>query len=221
MTSRDLGLLQRNLPTICSISVVYLHVETLSEADSRELLCMHAFGQPTAPGDLAALACEVADICAGLPLTLTVTGSFLAVHRSPEAWREVCHNLRQAKPPDGQLENDTIFASLRASYTCLHPSLQDKLMDVACVLLGVSAAHAVCAWSPGGLLELENLRNLSLVTVEDGMLGMHDQIRDMLRRQARAGIRSRHAGLYAWGPDAREILTGQKVSRGDPDHTGV
>ena len=211
VTSRDRGLLQRFLPSL-SMPFQCLEVQLLSPWDSLELLCLHVFGSPNAPSQWAERAKEAADTCSGLPVTLSVIGSFLAGQRDPQIWEDVCYRLHKAQPPDGLQNNDSIFAKLRVSYDFLEHTLQDMLLDVACALLGHIASAAVCAWGPGGKLGLENLRNLSLVTVEKGLLAMHDQIRDMLRSQVEQDMSGRLR--YAWDQTAAEIMrssTAQQV----------
>ena len=206
VTSRNHGLLQQYLPTL-GMPFMCVEVELLPGSDSLALLCLHAFGRPDAPPKLAGIAARVAATCNGLGLALRVTGSFLKIHRDPQIWEDVCYRLQSAQSLDGQ-ENGILFASLRVSYDNLSCTLQDMLMDVACILLGRTVAAAVCAWGQAGKLGLETLRNLSLVTVNGGVLGMHDQMRDMLRSQVVQDTPGRHH--YAWDQQAADTCRSSK-----------
>ena len=207
VTSRNRGLLQEHLPRLCNGRYALVQVDLLSQSDSRRMLNLHAFGRPEAISHLATEAEEVADTCSCLPITLRVTGSFLAQHQSAQMWQGVCYRLRQAQPVNGQLNDDDIFASLRVSYTYLHPTMQTMLMDIACVLLGQPESAVSFAWGSDGLLGLENLKNLSLITVNGmGTLVMHDQVRDMLQSHASNHSNDKHASMYAWGAYASEVL---------------
>ena len=164
------------------------------------MLCLHAFGKPQAPSALEGLAMEAADICSGLPLTLSVVGRHLILHRDRQAWEGALCLLRQAEELDGRANGST-FARMRVSYDYLAQNLQNMLIEIASMLVGRPTSTAIHAWDAGGL-RLENLRSLCLISVEDGMLGMHDLVRDMLLSVAAGG---RHASWYAREPQAADI----------------
>ena len=206
VTSRNLSLLQQYLSTL-SMTFMCIEVDLLSQSESLELLCLHAFGEPRAPSDWAGLARSTAENCNGLPLTLSVIGSFLAMHREPLAWEDVCDRLQQTRRPDGLQDNDR----LRITYDYLDPTLQDILMDVACVLLGCTASAAICAWGPEAMLKLIVLQKLSLVIVEGDALGMNDEMRDMLRSQVKQERFGRHQ--YAWDQQAADICTASNAQQ--------
>ena len=217
VTSRNRQLLQTHFTRCFGSAFRCLEVDLLSDHASRELLCLHAYGQWKPPSRTAPKAAEllgaIAAICSNLPLTLSVAGAFMAMHPDTEIWKDMCYRLQKAQDLDGQ--NDSMFATLRISYDVLDPALQTMLMDVACVLLGQTAAIAVRAWGQGGRLGLANLQMLSLVTLERGILGMHDQMRDALRALACQSSSDKHAGYYAWDKEAPELLNtrqGRQVS---------
>ena len=191
ITSRNSDLLRRFLPALSSTTPKCVEIELLSGQHSQQMLCLHAFGQPQAPSALQGLAEEAADTCSGLPLTLSVVGRHLVPYRDVQAWQGVLALLRRAEELDG-CASGSIFARLRISYDHLNKRMQDMLVEIACMLLGRTPSIATLAWDVG-LLLLENLKNLCLVTVQNGMLGMHDQMRDMLLSIAAEG---RHAGWY-------------------------
>ena len=72
-------------------------------------------------------------------------------------------------------------------------------MDVACVLLGEPADLAVKAWGEDGQWHLDRLINGSLLSIRDGRLAMHDQLRDMGRSfvNKRTSLDG-YKGLYCW-----------------------
>ena len=215
VTSRDLGLLQRTLPGLCSNTPEYVEVQLLSRQDSQQMLCLHAFGRSQAPTQLEPLAMKAADACGGLPLTLRVVGSFLAVYQDPQAWKGAIYKLQQAQELDSS-RNGGIFAKLRVSYDNLDTETQDLLMDIACVLLGQSASVAVCAGGAAGFLGLETLSHLSLISINDDVLGMHDQVRDMLRSLASEHSGDRHAGWYERDGQAADILSNPRANQVSP-----
>ncbi|KAK9811725.1 hypothetical protein WJX72_009051 [[Myrmecia] bisecta] len=147
-------------------------------------------------GEMHGLRPTMVQACAGLPLTLKVLGGFLN-GKSAAIWTETLHKLRQAKdlPVD---DNNKVFQRLRISYDGLDWEEQQMFLDVACLLLGRSAATAKRIWAGSGWSPHSGLFLLTsrcLLTVdEDGNLAMHDQLRDMGR------------AIEARGPGMRQDL---------------
>ncbi|KAK9836911.1 hypothetical protein WJX74_010990 [Apatococcus lobatus] len=210
VTSRDQGLLQRTLPGLCSTTPEYVEIQLLSRQDSQLMLCLHAFGQNHAPAHLAQLAKEAANACGGLPSSLSVVGSYLAACQDPQAWRNAIYKLQHAQELDNS-GNGTIFARLRVSYDFLDTETQDMLMEIACGLLGQPSSFAACAWGTAGLLRLEKLKHLSLISVKYGRLVMHDQVRDMLQSLANPHSGDRHACWYHWDQNVAPILSSPSI----------
>ncbi|KAK9811260.1 hypothetical protein WJX72_000747 [[Myrmecia] bisecta] len=134
------------------------------------------------PENLAGLVAKVVTGCAGLPLTLKVLGRYL--QRKPNnIWLEALKSLTRAK--DLTDSDDKVFRRLRISYDGLDWEEQQMFLDVACLLLGRSAATAKRIWAGSkwpSETGLAGLTGRSLVTVDkDGNLAMHDQLRDMGR----------------------------------------
>lgn len=211
ITTRDHGLLEQHLSNLCGSNTwTCLPVHELSEAQGRELFCLHAFKRPQAPANMEVLAAEAADMCGGLPLTLEVIGSFLA-NKKAELWPAACKRLRWAQSLDCSKGKERIFSRLRISFDDLDEDAQTMLMDIACVLLGERLLPAVAAWGDGAELRLQNVINLSLIKLKPSrfpgggvtldqrlIFDMHDQLRDMLRAMT-SEQGSRYYRQYAWG----------------------
>ncbi|KAI5058208.1 hypothetical protein GOP47_0026378 [Adiantum capillus-veneris] len=128
-------------------------MQFLGPESAKMLFCWHAFLQPYPPIGLVEIAQQVIDSCQGLPLSL---------------------------------QGKDIFDTLRISVDALERDLQEAFLDVSCFLIGKPAETALRVWKGCGwtaLHYLEVLKNKSLITVDsqDGLIGMHDQIRDMGR----------------------------------------
>ena len=181
VTSRKRSLLESSMGGLCSRQPAYLEASCLSENASLELFCRHAFPiqQRYAPCGWESLSAKAAKACAGLPLSLTVIGSFLKGKVQLGQWRNALDRLHKAESLTGDRE-DSLFSILKLSFDDLAKRERDMFMDVACVLLGQCSKLAECAWEES--LGLDNLKSRSLVSIdEEGRLGMHDQLRDMGR----------------------------------------
>ncbi|KAK9804001.1 hypothetical protein WJX72_011654 [[Myrmecia] bisecta] len=119
-------------------------VGLLKDEQARQLFCLHAFPDGPVPEGLAGLAEKVVTACAGLPLTLKVLGRYL--QRKPNnIWLEALRSLTRAKDlPDS---DEKVFRRLRISYDGLDWEEQQMFLDVACLLLGRSAAAAKSVWA--------------------------------------------------------------------------
>ncbi len=181
VTSRKEALLTACMPKLCGRQPAYLKVDFLSEVSSLQLFCRHAFPsqQGSAPFRWDGPSRQAAAACGGLPLSLTVIGSYLEGKVQPEEWEDALGRLQTAQSLEGD-NDDRVFSTLKISFDDLGRAEKDMFMDVACVLLGQSSEAAVFAWEDS--LGLRNLKSRSLVSVdESGRLCMHDQLRDMGR----------------------------------------
>ncbi len=197
VTSRDGAMLRQTMPELCRCQPACVPVMALSDSASLQLFCRHAFPsqQGFAPDGWDIISEKAARACAGLPLSLTVIGSFLQQKFDARKWEEALSRLHKARSLGGA-SKDPIFSTLKISFDDLAEEEQDMFMDVACVLLGQSSEQAMCAWETS--LGLDNLVSRSLVSINGhGRLGMHDQLRDMGRSfTLRAG--SRFHDKYVW-----------------------
>ncbi|KAK9811557.1 hypothetical protein WJX72_005824 [[Myrmecia] bisecta] len=177
ITSRDGDLLKR---AGCQPAVA---VDLLSTEQSTQLFNMHAFPDGLVAPDLQKLVHQVVEACGCLPMTLKVLGCYVKGMTST-VWPETVKQLKAAQDLPGS-DDDKVFRRLRISYDGLGWQQQQMFLDVACLLLGRSAAAAKRAWagsswpSEAGLSLL--LTRCLLTMDECGNLAMHDQLRDMGR----------------------------------------
>ncbi|KAG0609443.1 hypothetical protein M758_8G185100 [Ceratodon purpureus] len=188
ITSRDRHVVTQAMAGAESQEVY--EVPVLNKYDSRCLFNQHAFLSETPSEGFADLAAEVADACGGHALSLETVGASLFDKKGREdmeIWSEAVKALE---------ENEDVFGKLRSTYERL-PTDGDRAMflDVACMLIGMKKEVALTIWkscsgcsgaqcstsrTPG--LALRRLMDRSLVRVdEEGMLRMHDVLRDMGR----------------------------------------
>ncbi|KAG0600938.1 hypothetical protein M758_11G072100 [Ceratodon purpureus] len=149
-------------------------------------------------GDFESVLNDIVDACAGLPLSLEVMGSCIGSYLRDcdvssrdclELWRGALQQFRDAEALDGAAAgNERLWKSLRRSYDDLGPSLQEKFLDVACFFCGslrYDYRSLLLLWGgrPSDRVDLKNLQDRCLFKVdrEDGVVTMHDQLRDMGR----------------------------------------
>ena len=189
-------------------------VDVLDSAAELELFCGHAFRASRPPTAYRELADEAVEKCAGLPLTISVVGSFLRGLADQATWRAALAALQAAQPLSGcRTEDDALWGRLKVSYDMLGPPEKEMFLDIACCMLGKGYSATLPAWGRLGELCLGNLVNKSLVRVgNEGQLEMHDQLRDMGQQIVKMeeplvpALRSR-----VWMPDAMQLGTGQQV----------
>ncbi|KAG0557163.1 hypothetical protein KC19_11G106800 [Ceratodon purpureus] len=141
---------------------------------------------------------SIVDACAGLPLSLEVMGSCIGSYLKDcdvssreclELWRGALQKFRDAEALDGaEAGNERPWKSLRISYDDLGPSLREKFLDVACFFCGslrydYNSLLRIWGGKPSDCVDLKNLQDRCLFRVnkEDGVVTMHDQLRDMGR----------------------------------------
>ena len=221
ITSRQHDVLKDAMKTLPKAFKAVYEVKTLDKFYSRRLFNMHAFGSETPNEGFVELAETIADACGGLPLSLTVLGSYLFDKMNKEIWVESVKVLR---------ENRKIIDQLRICYDGL-PTDGDKAMflDIACMLIGVkqeiamtiwkSCSNCSCSCSKTPASSLRNLIDRSLVKLdEDDKLRMHDVLRDMgrdvvKRDHVKGRARPRKKWTHLWDPViAEQELSHAKVS---------
>ncbi|KAG0586146.1 hypothetical protein KC19_2G068200 [Ceratodon purpureus] len=149
-------------------------------------------------GDFEIVFKDIVDACAGLPLSLEVMGSWIGSYLRDcdvpsgnclELWRGALQKFRDAEALDGAAGgNERLWKSLRVSYDDLGPSLREKFLDVACFFCGslrygYRSLLRIWGGKPSDFVDLKNLQDRCLFKVDrnDGVVTMHDQLRDMGR----------------------------------------
>ena len=189
-------------------------VGLLDSQAALELFSWHAFLAKEPPSRYSELAAKAVKYCEGLPLTLTVLGTYLWDQPDAVAWEAALKKLRAAHSlTRGRPEQDQLWGKLRLSYDALGAPEQQMFLDIACCMLGRQVSTVLPAWGPGAHTALRNLVGRSLVIMDDSdQLKMNEQLRNMAReivvtenRQAPA-LRSR-----IWMPEALQVVNGEQV----------
>ena len=222
ITSRRHDVLEDAMKSLRTASKAVYEVKTLDKSYSRRLFNMHAFGSERPSEGFVELAERISDACGGLPLSLTVMGSYLfhkKKHEDKEIWVESVKMLR---------ENREIIDKLRICYDGL-PTDGDRAMfrDIACMLIGVKRERAMTIWksysycscncSITPATSLRNLIDRSLVKVdEDDTLRMHDVLRDMGRDVIKTGgVKGQQQPAKEWTHLWDPVIAEQELSRGE------
>ncbi|KAG0588337.1 hypothetical protein KC19_2G235800 [Ceratodon purpureus] len=140
---------------------------------------------------------DVVKACCGLPLSLEVMGRLLGSYLSKidlsskqclDCWKGALEKLKNAEPLEGGYDNDKLWKVLKISYDALHENEKNMFLDIACFFSDtVQYSEQTLIWIWGGkeskLNELRNLKERCLVKInkDDGVVTMHDQLRDMGR----------------------------------------
>ncbi|KAG0627312.1 hypothetical protein M758_2G191200 [Ceratodon purpureus] len=152
---------------------------------------------------------DVVRACCGLPLSLEVMGRLLGSYLSKndlsskqclDCWKGALEKLKNAEPLQGGYDNDKLWKVLQISYDALGENEKDMFLDIACFFSDtIQYNEQTLIWIWGGkeskLNELRNLKDRCLVKInrEDGVVTMHDQLRDMgrgvVRRQGRQKVK--------------------------------
>ncbi|KAG0627267.1 hypothetical protein M758_2G187700 [Ceratodon purpureus] len=149
---------------------------------------------------------DVVKACCGLPLSLEVMGRLLGSYLKDDlsskqcldCWKGALEKLKNAEPLEGGDDNDKLWKVLQISYDALHENEKNMFLDIACFFSDrVLYSEQTLIWIWGGkeskLNELRNLKDRCLVKInrEDGVVTMHDQLRDMGRGVVRGQSRQK------------------------------
>ncbi|KAJ9551866.1 hypothetical protein OSB04_015911 [Centaurea solstitialis] len=150
-------------------------VNLLSHEEAICLFSRHAFGRQSPIQDYKELSEQVVGYAAGLPLTITVLGSFFCGKDELE-WKDAIERLKTI-PLKETLEK------LELSYIGLEEDYKEIFLDVACIMKGWTKAEAIRVLESCGFHARNGLRVLeqkSLITISKyGRLNMHDRIEEM------------------------------------------
>ncbi|GLJ33803.1 hypothetical protein SUGI_0679590 [Cryptomeria japonica] len=175
VTSRELGVLKS-----WGISTIY-KMKELNFDHSLQLLCWHAFLQPSPQDEFHYLVKKIVKICNGLPLSLKVLGGQL-YGKPKEYWSSQLDKVSRLLPND-------IKESLKISFHALDEEEQDIFLDISCFFIGEEKSLALAVWNGLGLSGLhswETLENKCLVEInEKNHIRMHDHLRDMGKQIAK------------------------------------
>jgi hypothetical protein len=222
ITSRRRDVLNGAMKTLPTTSKALYEVQILDKSISHRLFNLHAFMSETPSEGFVELAETISDACGGLPLSLTVMGSYLFDKKEPEDKEIWVESVRMLQ------ENPEIIDKLRICYDGL-PTDGDRAMfrDIACMLIGLEREIAMTIWkscidcscscSKTPALSLRNLIDRSLVKLdEDDRLRMHDVLRDMGREIVKTdGVKGRRQPPKEWTHLWDPARAAEELSRGE------
>ncbi|KAF7846328.1 hypothetical protein BT93_L4532 [Corymbia citriodora subsp. variegata] len=198
---------------------VFHEVKELTSPEALQLFSFHAFGRDQPNKSLKGVAEEIVSLTGGLPLALEVFGSFLYDKRRAEEWQDALQKLRWIRP--GRLQD-----VLGISFNALDDQEQCVFLDIACffVQMKMKREDAIyvlrgCGLNPEITIKVLTAKSL-LKIVEDGILWMHDQIRDMGREIVQRE-NYEHPSLRSRLWDRNEILTVLKNKKGTRNIQGI
>ncbi|RVX10626.1 TMV resistance protein N [Vitis vinifera] len=153
-------------------------VQGLNFSESLQLFSYHALRREKPTEDFWNLSNEIVSLTGGLPLALEVFGSFLYDKRIMKEWEDALQKLKQIRPSNLQ-------DVLKISFDGLDEQEKDIFLDIACffVKMRLKREDAIDILKGCGFradITIKVLTEKSLIkTYEDGILWMHDQLRDM------------------------------------------
>ncbi|XP_056165999.1 disease resistance protein RPV1-like isoform X1 [Syzygium oleosum] len=213
VTTRDKEVLPE-----CIVNVFY-EVKELIFPEALQLFSFHAFGRDQPNKNLKGMAEQIVSLTGGLPLALEVFGSFLYDKRRTEEWQDALQKVRWIRP--GCLQD-----VLGISFNKLDDQEKCVFLDIACffIQMKMTREDAIyilrgCDLNPEMTIKVLTAKSLVKI-IEDDILWMHDQIRDMGREIVQRenyefpGMRSR-----LW--DRNEILTVLKNKKGTRNIQGI
>ncbi|KAF8033334.1 hypothetical protein BT93_D2059 [Corymbia citriodora subsp. variegata] len=167
VTTRD-----KQLLTCYQIDHVYVYeVTVLENSQAHELLNKHAFQTHQIRTDLVDSALKYAN---GLPLALEVLGSLLC-GRTEDVWESTIKNL--SRNPDKTINN-----VLKVSFDGLDENEQEIFLHIACFFKGWTSEHVtkvLDSCDHETIVGFDILVKRSLISIEGGILKMHDLIQEM------------------------------------------
>ncbi|KAJ9551575.1 hypothetical protein OSB04_015620 [Centaurea solstitialis] len=157
-------------------------VNLLTDEEAICLLSRCAFGKEIPIPGYEELSQNVVNYAAGLPLTITILGSFLC-NANEDVWIDTLERLKK-------IPLEETLQKLELSYMHLNVDCKEIFLDVACLLKGWKEANAIRALESCGFHAIRGLSVLekkSLITIsgEDRYLDMHDHIEEMGRHIVR------------------------------------
>ncbi|XP_059628657.1 TMV resistance protein N-like [Cornus florida] len=149
-------------------------VEALNEDEAIQLLSLKAFKQSFPSEGYLELSNQIVDYAGGLPLALTILGSFLYGRKTDE-WKSTLIKLHK-------IPNKEILQVLKISFYGLDEMEKEIFLDIACFFKGKHKCNVMrvldsCGFCPG--IGIPVLIEKSLITISNDQFWMHDLIQDM------------------------------------------
>ncbi|KAF8036330.1 hypothetical protein BT93_C2146 [Corymbia citriodora subsp. variegata] len=174
ITTRDERLL-----AVHGVDSIY-KVQPLDSSTADMLFRSIVFQNSRPPPEYQDLSYKIVGYTNGLPLAIKVLGHFLK-GRSLLEWKSALDKLKR-------VFNGDIFSVLRTSFDGLDEHEKDIFLDIACFFKGWRISYAEKVLESCHLdldIGIAVLKEKSLITIEHGMLEMHDMIQEMGREIVR------------------------------------
>ncbi|KAK7309545.1 hypothetical protein RJT34_06356 [Clitoria ternatea] len=204
-------------------SFVDLHYEVreLEFPLALELFCYHAMRRkkPADDDGFLDLSNQIVEKTGGLPLALEVFGSFLFDKRTIREWKDASEKLKQIRPA-------CLQDVLKISFDALDEQEQCVFLDIACLFVQMEmkrddVVDILNGCNFRGEIAITVLTAKCLIKIiNDNILWMHDQVRDMGRQIVR-GQNLADPGLCSRLWDRDEILTVLKNKKGTRKVQGI
>ncbi|CAN6722624.1 unnamed protein product [Malus baccata var. baccata] len=168
ITTRDEHLLNQ-----VRVNIRYT-AEKMNKEEALELFSRHAFENNCPKKEYLELSKKLVSYCGGLPLALKVLGSSL-FGRPMTEWQSYLEKLKRI--PEGE-----IIEKLKISFDGLDDNQQTIFLYIFCCFLGMEKDHVTKILDECGFYatyEISVLRERCLITIERGILEMHDLIQEM------------------------------------------
>jgi hypothetical protein len=168
ITTRDVHILE-----LYGADIIH-EVELLNDNDADDLLCRKAFKSDYSRNTFAELIPEVLKYAQGLPIAITVLGSFLC-NRDILQWRATLDGLKNN--PDKR-----IMKVLHMSFEGLQPREREIFLHVACFFEGERKDYVrrilhACGLQPD--IGIPLIAEKSLITIRNQMICMHKMLQEL------------------------------------------
>lgn len=174
ITTRD-----EHLLTAQNVEGAY-KVKELSHGDALELFSWFTFKKPCPPTNFEEVSLHILNYAKGLPLALTVLGSYLC-GRDKAEWISTLAKLKK-------IPNKQIYDVLKISFDGLEETEKAIFLDIACFFKGEDKEYVKMILDGCDMHSDSGIRVLmdkSLVTVELNKLWMHDFLQEMAKEIVR------------------------------------
>ncbi|KAL7589654.1 hypothetical protein Lser_V15G37426 [Lactuca serriola] len=168
ITTRD-----EHILTAHKVDVIH-NIILLNNDEAMKLFRKHAPRDNRVMEDYEQLSKEVVSYAGGLPLALTVLGSFLC-DKDINEWKSALVRLKEIPDTD-------IVEKLKISFDGLKPVEKDLFLDIACFFRWEYKDQAMkildaCGFHP--VIGVKVLIQKALITISNGKFDMHDLVQEM------------------------------------------
>ena len=203
ITTRD----KQVLTTLGKDHLVYV-VKELNQCEAHKLFELHAFQINKPREDYSEVAEQIIHYANGLPLALTIIGSYL-YGKSVLEWENALEKYKN-------IPHKKIQEKLKISYDGLEKTEKDIFLHVACLFKGFEKDYVIDILETCNLYPRDGICQLidkCLITVDQrGILSMHDLLQQMGKEIVQQESENPENRSRIWCyEDAYEVLTGNTV----------